>query len=261
VKTLLTYLELEGILQSTAPFYTEFKFQPLRPSSEILKKFDAARAEFLRGVLRSARKGRTWFSLDADAASRALGQPRSRIIAALNYLEEQGDLVVQATGVRVGYRRLDQPADRGALVARLSKRFLQREAHDIARVHSVVALAEHDGCLTQHLLAYFGEDRGNCGHCSHCGGERRKKLARSSAASSGQLDFGVIGKLRAEKHAALRSPRQLARFLCGISSPASTRAKLRARPEFGMWSGFRFADVLALAKRSGSAASESDPDD
>ena len=70
VKTLLTYLELEGVLQSTGPFYTEFKFQPLRPSAEILKKFDADRAEFLRRLLQSAKKGRTWFSLDAEATAR-----------------------------------------------------------------------------------------------------------------------------------------------------------------------------------------------
>jgi ATP-dependent DNA helicase RecQ len=250
VKTLLTYLELEGVLQSTGPFYTEFKFQPLRPSAEILKKFDADRADFLRRVLQSAKHGRTWFSLDAEAAARSLGQPRARIIAALNYLEEQGDLIVQATGVRVGYRRLRQPADRKTLVTTLADRFLQRETHDIERVHSVVALAEHPGCLTQYLLEYFGEERGDCGHCSRCDAEPAQPLAQSSAQSRGQLDNQTIRKLRAERHEALRSPRQLARFLCGISSPASTRAKLRTRPDFGQWSNFRFADVLALAKRA-----------
>ena len=138
VKTLLTYLELEGVLQSTGSFYTEFKFQPLRPSAEILAKFDAARADFLRRVFAAAKKGRTWFTLDADAASRKLEQPRERIVAALDYLEQQGDLIVEATGVRQGYRRLEQPADRQSLVAALAERFLEREAHDIARVESVV---------------------------------------------------------------------------------------------------------------------------
>jgi ATP-dependent DNA helicase RecQ len=41
----------------------------------------------------------------------------------------------------------------------------------------------------------------------------------------------------------------LARFLCGISSPATSRAKLRSRPEFGRWSHIPFAQVLALAER------------
>jgi ATP-dependent DNA helicase RecQ len=63
------------------------------------------------------------------------------------------------------------------------------------------------------------------------------------------LDASLIRRLRAERHEALRSPRQLARFLCGISSPATSRAKLRTRPEFGQWDGVPFADVLALAER------------
>jgi ATP-dependent DNA helicase RecQ len=249
VKTLLTYLELEGILQSTGSFYSEFKFQPQRESGEILAKFDAARADFLRGLFRCAKRGRTWFSLDADAASRALGQPRERIVAALDYLEQQGDLIVEATGVRQAIRRLEHPAERQTLVSSLARRFLEREAHDIARVRSVVTLAEHDGCLTQRLLQYFGEERPACGHCSRCAGQRAQPLAAPGNESRSSLDASLIRRLRAERHEALRSPRQLARFLCGISSPATSRAKLRTRPEFGQWDGVPFADVLALAER------------
>ena len=249
VKTLLTYLELEGVLQSTGSFYTEFKFQPLRPSAEILAKFDAARTDFLRSVFAAAKKGRTWFTLDAEAACRNLDQPRERIVTALDYLEQQGDLIVEATGVRQGYRRLEQPADRQSLVAALTERFLERESHDIARVESVVTLAEHDGCLTQHLLEYFGETRSNCGHCSRCDGEPARQLPAGNSQSDVQLDAAVIRRLQSEKLDALRSPRQLARFLCGINSPATTRAKLRTRPEFGQWSQVPFGDVLALAER------------
>jgi ATP-dependent DNA helicase RecQ len=249
VKTLLTYLELEGVLQSSGSFFTEFKFQPLRPSAEILAKFDTARADFLRRVFAAAKRGRTWFTLDADAASRKLAQPRERIVAALDYLEQQGDFVVEAIGVRQGYRRLEQPADRQALVATLAERFLEREAQDIARVESVVSLAEHDGCLTRHLLEYFGETRGDCGHCSRCDGEPARPLPGTNGQSGTDLDIAIVRRLRAEKHDALRSPRQLARFLCGISSPATTRAKLRTRPEFGQWTDVPFAGVLALVER------------
>ncbi len=44
--TLITYLELEGILQSTGPFYQTYSFQPLKPSAEILKPFNKDRADF-----------------------------------------------------------------------------------------------------------------------------------------------------------------------------------------------------------------------
>jgi ATP-dependent DNA helicase RecQ len=74
-------------------------------------------------------------------------------------------------------------------------------------------------------------------------------LARPERWSPRPDDVAIVRRLRAESHEALQSPRQLARFLCGISSPATTRAKLRSRPEFGQWSHVPFADVLALAQR------------
>lgn len=249
VKTLLTYLELEGILSSTGPFYSEFKFQPLRPSAQILARFDPARAAFLQALFQAARKGKTWFTLDAAAVGQNLSQPRERIVAALDYLEQQGDLVVEATGVRQGFRQLQQPNDRRLLVKKLADRFLEHEAHDIARIQRVVDLVEHDGCLTAFLLDYFGEQRANCGHCCRCHGEAHRPPAASPAMPQLSLDRTVIRSLRAERHPALASPRQLARFLCGISSPATSRAKLRGRPEFGRWSHIPFAQVLALAER------------
>ena len=41
--TLLTYLELADVIESTEPFYNEYQFLPLKPSHEILSKFDATR--------------------------------------------------------------------------------------------------------------------------------------------------------------------------------------------------------------------------
>ncbi len=249
VKTLITYLELDGVLQSTGSFYAEFKFQPQRPSAEILAQFAGERAEFLRKLLSCAKFGKTWFSLDADAAARQLKQPRERIVAAIDYLEQRGDLVVEATGVRQKYRRLQLPRDRAALVESLAERFLEREANDVARVESVVALAEHPGCITSYLLDYFGESLESCGHCGGCAGEAAEPLARPAAWVPQAADFALVRRLKSEEQPALARPRQLARFLCGISSPAATRAKLRQRKEFGSWAERRFADVLALAER------------
>jgi ATP-dependent DNA helicase RecQ len=51
--------------------------------------------------------------------------------------------------------------------------------------------------------------------------------------------------LRADHPAELGQARQLARFLCGLSSPATTRAKLTRHDAYGVLSAHRFADVLA----------------
>jgi ATP-dependent DNA helicase RecQ len=250
VETLLTYLELDGILASTGPFYNEYKFQPQRSSAEILARFDADRAAFLRKILSRAKKASTWFHLDLHAASQAIGEPRERIITALNYLEEQGDLVLRVAGVRQGYRLLITKVDRQELCASLMKRFQERESRDIARVKRVVELAGHQGCTTGFLLNYFGEKHADCGHCGWCLGERPSPLAAAVERKFTKADGQLVAELRGENHAALAASRQLARFLCGLASPATTRAKLNRDSRFGRLAGAPFGEVLKFVERS-----------
>jgi len=249
VQTLLAYLELENVIVSTGPFYSEFKFQPQRTLEEIMGRFDAGRSAFLRSVFGHARKGRTWFFLDIEAVARATGEPRDRIVKALGYLEEAGDLVLQAAGVRQGYRKLSGSCDRAALVDTLSARFARRETQDIARVRRALDLAEHEGCLTKELLAYFGEAREDCGHCIRCEGIAARKLPPAHYVPPDGNDTAKLQQLRAEGHDSLATPRQLARFLCGIASPATTRAKLRAHPMFGAYGSVPFQEVLSFVEQ------------
>jgi len=244
VKTLLTYLELEGYLVSTGPFYSEYKFQPLKPSAEIFARFDAERAEFLKSLFSHARKGKIWFTLDTAEVSQAIGQSRNRIVTALGYLEEQGDLLVNVAGVRQGYRRLKMPDNIEALVSSLNERFATRETNDIDRIRQVLAFAQQDGCLTQYLLAYFGEKHAPCGHCRWCQGKKPSPLQLRQTPCFDEQDEKRFHALIAEGHDALKSPRQLARFLCGITSPATMRGKLRKSGMFAAYVRFPFKDVL-----------------
>ncbi len=244
VKTLLTYLELEGLLMSTGSFYTEYKFQPLKPSAEIFTRFSAERAEFLKAIFSHAKKGKIWFTLDSVQVSQAIDQPRERIVAALGYLEEQGDMLVNVAGIRQGYRRLKMPDNMESLITTLNQRFQKREANDIDRIRQGLTFAQQDGCLTQYLLAYFGEKCAPCGHCCRCEGEVPSPLQTHHDPTFEEQDEKRIDALIMEDHEALRSPRQLARFLCGITSPATTRAKLRKNGMFAVYDRFPFKQVL-----------------
>jgi ATP-dependent DNA helicase RecQ len=55
--------------------------------------------------------------------------------------------------------------------------------------------------------------------------------------------------MMAEDRPSLRRPRQLARFLCGLTSPATTRERLGRHAAFGLLARVPFADVLAEAER------------
>ena len=180
---------------------------------------------------------------------RSTGETRERIVKALGYLEEKGDLVLRAAGVRQSYRRLSGSCDRAALGDTLNARFARREAQDIARVGRMLEWAEHGGCLTKHLLGYFGEERGDCGHCVRCEGVAVRPLAPARYVSPVGEDAEKLSRLRAEGHEALATPRQLSRFLCGIASPATTRAKLRAHPMFGTFEPVPFQEVLSFVER------------
>jgi ATP-dependent DNA helicase RecQ len=260
VNTLLTYLELDRFIESTGPFFTSYKFLPHRSSAEILARFDPERAAFLRSLFACARKGKKWFTLDVKEVTAKLATDRERVVAALHYLEEKNDLELQVTGARYGFRimRRPAPAEIDRLATRLQERFLTREENDIQRLRQVISLICHDGCQTRHLLGYFGEKRpDNCGHCEYC-----LSGASCDAAWTGTLGTGkdqlIAGPLRermqatlAEQHEALSTPRQQAKFFCGIPSPATSRARLRQHRAFGMLTDISFVEVLKRLEESG----------
>ncbi len=246
VSTALTYLELDGTLTATAPFYTSYQWQFLRPTDDILARFDAARQAFLRDLFAAAKIGRTWHTVELADTADALKCDRERIVKALNFLEEKGDITLRAAGVRQGYRMVRPPEDPGALAAELSRRFAARERADLARSAAVAELLSGEGCLVRRLLAYFGEDLGrDCGHCGRCSGDAAVSLERPEKPFT--LPASELATLRVQHPAALATPRQVTRLLCGLSSPALSKAKLTRHALFGSLETTPFARVLAAA--------------
>ncbi len=252
INTLLTYLELEKVLISTGPFYSIYKFIPNTSSQEIFARFDNERVAFLQDIFSSAQKAKKWFSLDLDEVMEKTASSRKRIISALTYLEEIGDIELQASGRRKGYKKLHQPVatEEKDLTVRLQNKFRTREKHDIKRLASVVNLIGHADCQTGFLLEYFGEQLSNiCGHCEIClSGESKKHRFQAQKPTSLKLvesTLEMIDDFQAEikEHSALNTTRQLARFFCGLTSPKMSRAGLRRHSAFGILADQPFALV------------------
>jgi ATP-dependent DNA helicase RecQ len=249
LRTLLTYLELQGWLEAGTPFYAEYKFRPLQSSGEILGRFAGERRQFLADLFRQARKGRVWLRLDPEAAARALDTDRQRVVRALDWLGEQGMLEVQPAGVRNRFRRLRAPDDPAALADELHGYHLRRESAEIGRLQQVMELAGRDGCQTAELATHFGESLAEpCGHCSWCLGGPTPVPERASPPITPGL-AGQVEPLLKEPSGPLAHPRALARFLCGISSPRLARARLTRHPLFGSLVQVPFREVLAWAER------------
>jgi ATP-dependent DNA helicase RecQ len=248
VATVLTYLELNGVIESTGPFYSSYKIQFTRAQKDILSGYDANRAQFLQSLFNAAKAGRIWHHIEPDLIAQTIHQPRERIVAAITYLEEQGDIQVQVTGLRHGYHRTKLP-DIQALTSTLLNTFNRREQQDTERLTRVVSFAEHSGCFTRFLLSYFGETLDvDCGHCAECQHPTVRQLPRTMRRPFGDLHKQIVAHIRTEKHEALSHPRQLARFLCGLTSPATSRTRLTRHPRFGSFADMPFLEVLAFVE-------------
>jgi len=88
LRTALTYMELRGILRQHTPFYGSYRIKTRIPACEIAGKFQAERARFVAEIFRHAREGRTWYTLDIGRAAQMMNQERSRVVRALEYLEQ-----------------------------------------------------------------------------------------------------------------------------------------------------------------------------
>jgi ATP-dependent DNA helicase RecQ len=254
-RTALTYLELSGVLVQGTPFYAAYEVRPLLPVPEIAAKLpEGEKRTFVEDIFRHAKKKKIWHSVDPAVVGEQLGQPADRIVKAIGYLEEQGWIEVQASELRLPFRRQQDDDDAVAIASELLRRFEKREAGEIARIRQVLSLVSHEGCQTNALVAHFGEQRATpCGHCTFCRTGKPTVLPPlpTMPPIESLIDSAVLRSLRAEHTAALGEPRQAARFLCGISSPAISRARLGRHPLAGALAELPFADVLAFCEASG----------
>ncbi len=246
VRTLLTYLELDGYLEGGTPLYSEFQFQPQKSSAEILAEFEGEPRQFLANVFRRAKKGRTWFTLDVDRTAREIGADRGRVVRALEALHERGLLEVRAKGVRQRYRKLREPESRADLADSLHQRMLRRERSEIGRLSDVLQWATLDGCQVSALGSRFGDPpKESCGHCAWC--ERGQGALELPPRPQASIPDGLWTQalaLQSEQPEALAEPRALARFLCGVGSPRLSRARLSSHPLFGCLREVPFSEIL-----------------
>ncbi len=245
LRTALTYLELLGVLKQGTPFYSGYEIKPNLPEHEIAAQFPGEHALFVRDLFRVSKRGRIWYGLNPEEAAAKLGVERRRVIRALEVFEERNLATVRAADVRTPYTRIGEGLDPDAITQELMQRFNRREEQEISRLQQVVDLVEHEGCQWNALVGYFGEVRPKpCGHCAWC---LTKQRARIPAASLPAIDIepeaarALFDKLPPD----LRAPRQLAKLLCGLSSPSTSKLKLTRDGLFGHLEEHRFGDVLA----------------
>jgi ATP-dependent DNA helicase RecQ len=265
----LTHLELAGVLRPLGSFYASYQFRLLASEAAVLAGHTPDRQAFLKRLLHAGKRGTKWTTLHPDEAVAALDEPRDRILKALTWLADSGHIELKPSGSRQRYRLEGDPATRDpeqltqSMQESMEELFAVRETRDMERLQEVLDFAGHRGCLTRRLLQYFGEASGDgavagCGSCTSCHeavsttaktvGVAPREIPASAVPPISPEQAAAVRSLVAEGRPSLRTPRQLARFLCGLTSPATTRERLGRHAAFGVLARVPFADVLAEAE-------------
>ncbi len=249
VATVMTYLEIDDTLEATGVFYATYRAKLLNKQEKILAGRSTAERKFIQQILDSGEMKRGWLCFQPSLLVEKLKCSREKIVAAIHGLQAAGDIILSVWGVRHGYKVQKDPGDLKLLAAALVEKFLSREQSDLARLRQVLGLSAFRGCLTGYLTQHFGEAlKQPCNHCDRCRGVPAKTIKRPKIRRVSDEEIAAVRMLVDQKHAALNTPRQLARFLCGMASPAATRARLTRNNAFALLADLPFAEVLIIAE-------------
>ena len=255
LSTLMTYLELLGVLQQGTPRFGAYQITPAGGQHRMLGHFEGATREFYKELIGASRTGPKHIKTDVTLAANKMKRDKEEIIRGINYLEKTKLAEVKPSGVLKVYTKLEHDLDVDTITAELVRRFEAREAADLDRLQKVIEFVEVPACKTAFVLDYFGQEGAeDCGHCAYCVDKYRDFSAGvpGAATRAGDILFGdkldKLRKLVGEQPKALGAKRKLARYLLGITSPATTAARLTRGTFFGILSGLAYQEVYGFVE-------------
>ncbi|MBG7608065.1 MAG: RecQ family ATP-dependent DNA helicase [Verrucomicrobia bacterium] len=249
VSTVLAYLEMAGVLEARGSFFDAYRVKLLQPLERVLAGRSASERKLVEGVFSGLDAEWKWWIVKIVETSERIGIEAVKLREMISDLEVAGDVVLKKSNWRQAYLMKKEPEDIKSIAEEMAKNFREREASNLKRLEQVLGLSSTRVCLTKTLLKHFGEKMEEaCGHCDRCRGVAPNKLKQAKLRKVTACEVEQIKELFDAKHAALGTARQMARFLCGMSSPASMRDRLYRFDEYGMLSDLPFEEVEILAE-------------
>jgi ATP-dependent DNA helicase RecQ len=245
LKTLLVYLDIEGIIRPKYTYFEEYSFKYYDPPEQIIERFEGERKEFLRVLFSGCTPKTIWNYVDMAAVLRDYKAERSRVVAALEYFAEKKWIELRAQKSTETYDILNRSFDLDEITNKIFKMFMDKEASEIRRIQEMITFFETPNCLNKELASYFGEKLNfpACGHCSVCKqGESRIQQTVDLSDLDG-MDFYDLSRdfLNTAKKDA--SDVNLAKFLCGIQTPLFRKLKVNKFQHYGALHQYSFQNV------------------
>ncbi|MEJ2764761.1 RecQ family ATP-dependent DNA helicase [Photobacterium sp. MCCC 1A19761] len=245
LKTLLVYLEVHGIIEPQYTYFADYRFKPILAPEAIIEQFQGERRQFVSQIFACSPKARTWHTVDFDALWQQAQTDRKRVVAAIDYFNEKGWIILESKQMTDVFRILDPQFDRASLATTLYTLFRNKETNEIGRIQHMIRFFESEQCLSHSLAHYFADHRApeQCGHCSVCRGEPATLPAEDT------LPEISANMLRAWCDPFLSACQQrpssaaVTRFLSGMSSPLHTQLKARQMSGFAKLEAYPFQQI------------------
>ncbi len=263
LKTLLVQLELAGVIEPLYAYFADFKIKLLKPKDEIINSFNEQRKDFLQRIFNATDFKKIWGSLNFDTLLKDRSIERNRVIAALEYLQEQQLIVLETKGMTEVFKiNLNELAD-PSLCQTLSNYFKDNEEKEIKRIATLVRFFQLDSCLTVNLARYFDDNSFDdkrfdsvseinsvpqCGHCSVCRGQvavLQHSQLQIPWPSDEALKQGMT-ELAERLNGKINQPLSIesyCRFFAGMSVPLFGRNKVRQLSGFALCEQQRYQAI------------------
>lgn len=249
LKTLLVQLELLGVVRPQYAYFADVRYKFLKDKAEVLERFDASRQVFLESVFQHTDFKKIWGSLKFDTLFQETGNERARVVAALEYLQQNQLIELQTKQMtdvfQVDVDKLNQPQ----LAENLHAYFVNKEQKELQRIAMLVRFFQLDKCLSHNLSRYFDDQKApeKCGHCSVCRGHIAHFHVTNVVSEIDPLAVaegmqGLAKHIEGKVNYVLTAD-TYCRFLTGMSMPLFTRLKLRQLAGFGLCEKIRYATV------------------
>ena len=255
LKTLLVQLELAGVIEPLYAYFADFRIKLLKSKDEILASFNEQRKGFLQRIFSATDFKKVWGNLNFDNLLQDKSIERNRVIAALEYLQEQQFIVLETKGMTEVFKvNLNELADEN-LSDSLFTYFKENEDKEIKRIDALVRFFQLDTCLTANLAKYFDdqaftEDVTNyqCGHCSVCRGQVALLVhsQRQMPWPSDETLINGMQELTNRLNGKINQPLSVesyCRFFAGMTVPLFGRNKIRQLSGFGLCELQRYQEI------------------
>lgn len=251
LKTLLVYLEMDKVIKPLYSYFSSYRYKNILSEEAILARFKGERRQFIEAIFNYSSKARLWSTVEFDNIINHYSTDRHRIAAALDYLNEQGLIVLETKLMMEVFEVLEKNIDVEQVAEKTYQKFALRESAEVNRIKEMIAFFGGDKCLSKSLSEYFGEVTkwDSCGHCSVCI-NGATKLAKSVELPelNQEMVNDLLAVFRNKLPVEKNSPVLSTRFLCGIHTPLFSSIKASSMHGYGALEDHRFEEVMKWVK-------------